>query len=611
MSEMPAVSHFKVKINGSYISDEMLNSIYEVVVESTLQLPDMFVLRLYDDELQWVDDSSLTPGATVDIEFSKPDNDMTESVISGEITAVEPVFTPDWTVQLEVRGYTKAHRMSRGAKNKIFTNVKISDVVSKVVSSSGAGLSASVDSTSQVYPLIFQDGQSDLAFLYELAASIGYQIYVEKNTLYFKSSSNARGDINLVWGAELISFRPRLSVAGQVDKVTVRGWDPEKKSAIIGQATSSSTAPEISIAGSGGGAVAKSKLAAADGVVTRRPVVSQAEANTVAQAVINTRNDKFVEAEGEAAGNPALKAGVKVNLTGLGNRFSGKYKLTSATHIFRADGAYTTRFKIEGSRPTLVSDLVGGANGGNGDRKTSVWPGVVPALVTQIKDTEKDMYRVKLKFPWFDDQLESNWARVVGLGAGAGRGVYWLPEVNDEVLVAFEQGDFNRPYVIGGLWNGKDKPPEAIGTGEKGGKVNTRTIKTRAGHLIRFTDDDAAPTIEIIDSAEATKITLNAKKKTLDIVCAGNVTINADGDISMKSKKGISIEATNDLVLKGKNVNATAVQSANIKGNQAVNIEGTQVTGKAQAALSLQGQASGELKSSGMLTIQGSLVKIN
>ncbi|MBN1285170.1 MAG: VgrG-related protein [Anaerolineae bacterium] len=611
MSEQPSFSYFKLKINGSDVPDDMLNQVYEIVAENSMQLPDMFTIRLYDDELVWVDDAAkVKPGATVQIEFSTPDGQSTVSVISGEITAIEPVFTEDWTVRVNIHGYAKSHRLSRGAKTKAFKNVKISDVVQQVAS--GGGVSASVDATTQVYEQINQDGQSDLAFIYELAARVGYQVYMDGDTLYFKKPDNTRGEITLAWGTDLISFRPRLTVAGQVNEVKVKGWDIEKKEAITGQKTSSATAPAISIAGSGGGAVAQSALSAAADTVIRRPVVTQAEADAVAQAVLDARNDKFVEAEGEAAGNPNLKAGTKVNLTGLGTRFSGKYVLTSVTHVFNADGEYVTRFKVEGSRPTLIADLVGrGSSNGNGSRNPSIWPGVVPAIVTNIKDAEKDLYRVKLKFPWIDDTLESNWARIAALGAGAQRGIYWLPEVNDEVLVAFEHGDFNRPYVIGGLWNGKDKPPEAIGAGEKDGKSNTRTIKTRAGHLIRFTDDDAKPTIEIIDSEQATTITLNAKEKTLDITCKGKITINADDDITMKSKKGITIEATNDLILKGKNINATAVQAANIKGNQAVNIEGAQVSGKANAALSLQGQASAELKSSGMLTIQGTLVKIN
>ncbi len=83
---------------------------------------------------------------------------------------------------------------------------------------------------------------------------------------------------------------------------------------------------------------------------------------------------------------------------------------------------------------------------------------MVIGVVTAVDDPES-LGRVKVKFPWLADDYESWWARVAQLGAGPDRGAVWLPEVNDEVLVAFEHGDTRRPYVVGGLCNGVDNPP--------------------------------------------------------------------------------------------------------------------------------------------------------
>ena len=99
------------------------------------------------------------------------------------------------------------------------------------------------------------------------------------------------------------------------------------------------------------------------------------------------------------------------------------------------------------------------------------------------------MERVKVKYPWLDNEHESNWARVASPGAGATRGLLMTPEVNDEVLVAFEHGDMNRPYVVGGLWNGKDKPQRVAA---KNGKVEFRSLKTRVGHEIMLQDGEGA-----------------------------------------------------------------------------------------------------------------------
>src|SRR5262245_31955279 len=109
--------------------------------------------------------------------------------------------------------------------------------------------------------------------------------------------------------------------------------------------------------------------------------------------------------------------------------------------------------------------------------------GVVSGIVTNNQDPDK-RGRVKLKFPWLSDTDESWWARIVSPMAGKERGVYFLPEVNDEVLVAFEHGDPRFPLVIGALWNTEDKPPFT----NDDGKNNVRAIKSRSGHTITLGD---------------------------------------------------------------------------------------------------------------------------
>src|SRR3974390_1449993 len=128
----------------------------------------------------------------------------------------------------------------------------------------------------------------------------------------------------------------------------------------------------------------------------------------------------------------------------------------------------------------------------SGDR----YYGVAFAIVTNNRDPE-GLARVKVALPWMGDRAESDWARVGTPMAGPQRGVYLLPEVDDEVLVAFEQGSPSAPYVLGGLWNGKDAPPESNADGHN----DRRTIKSRSGHVIRLTDTKGQEQIEIIDSS--------------------------------------------------------------------------------------------------------------
>ena len=132
--------------------------------------------------------------------------------------------------------------------------------------------------------------------------------------------------------------------------------------------------------------------------------------------------------------------------------------------------------------------------------------GVVVGVVTNISDPD-DLARVKVSYPWLADNTESPWARVVTPMAGGGRGIVCRPEVDDEVLVAFEHGDMRFPYVIGGVWNGVDTPPQSRGSD---GNNDIRLIRSRSGHEITLDDTSGSEKIVIVDSSGNHKVELSS-----------------------------------------------------------------------------------------------------
>ncbi len=136
--------------------------------------------------------------------------------------------------------------------------------------------------------------------------------------------------------------------------------------------------------------------------------------------------------------------------------------------------------------------------------------GVAIGIVTNNQDPDR-LGRVKVKFPWLSDEDESAWARMVTPMAGKERGLYFLPEVDDEVLVAFEHGDLRSPYVLGALWNGKDLPPVT----NDDGKNNIRAIASRSGHVIRLNDEDGKEKIEIIDKSGKNSLVFDTASHTI------------------------------------------------------------------------------------------------
>jgi uncharacterized protein involved in type VI secretion and phage assembly len=217
--------------------------------------------------------------------------------------------------------------------------------------------------------------------------------------------------------------------------------------------------------------------------------------------------------------------------------------------------------------------------------------GVIAGIVINndsANDAEKPgPGRVKVKIPLIGMQ-ESNWARIVSFMAGKERGAFFLPEKDDEVLVAFENGDVNRPYIIGSLWNGKDTPPET----NSDGKNNIRIIKSRNGHMITFNDkkdeeqltitsskghvirlDDknGSETVQIIDKSGKNKIVLDTKNNKLSVVSAKDIEISApNGKLVMNAKSiemkssaetkleasaGMDVKASGTMNLKGATIN--------------------------------------------------------
>ncbi|WP_344595952.1 phage baseplate assembly protein V [Streptomyces violaceusniger] len=157
--------------------------------------------------------------------------------------------------------------------------------------------------------------------------------------------------------------------------------------------------------------------------------------------------------------------------------------------------------------------------------------GVVEALV--VENEGDDEGQVKLKFPWFDDTTVTDWIRVSQLYAGNGYGSVFLPEKGDEVLVAFVHGDMRYPIVLGGLYNGKDKPPTARTEGR-----DQKIIRTKHGHEVLLDDTESKAAVRIT-SAAGHVVELDDQGKAIHITAAegGSVTVTAQGEVTLKAPK--------------------------------------------------------------------------
>jgi len=203
--------------------------------------------------------------------------------------------------------------------------------------------------------------------------------------------------------------------------------------------------------------------------------------------------------------------------------------------------------------------------------------GVTVGIVTNNQDPD-GLGRVKVKFPWLSPDEESYWARVVTIMAGKDRGVYFLPEIDDEVLVAFELGNINYPYILGSLWNGKDQPPGK----NDDGKNNKRIIKSRSGHQIILDDTEGKEKIIIEDKTGKNQIAIDSQANQMDIKVEKDLTIETKGKIILKSSDDdLSIECNNLSIKTNKNYQLETGANCTIKAKSKYELE-------AQSALGLK-----------------------
>jgi uncharacterized protein involved in type VI secretion and phage assembly len=207
-------------------------------------------------------------------------------------------------------------------------------------------------------------------------------------------------------------------------------------------------------------------------------------------------------------------------------------------------------------------------------RQTQRVVGVAVGVVTSNQDPQ-GLGRVKVKFPWLSDGTESDWTKIVTFMSGNNRGAVFLPEVNDEVLVGFEHGDIDFPYVLGGLWNNKDLPPEK----NQDGKNNVKKIRSRSGHEIIFRDDGAT-------QQEQIEIRSNSGHSVLLSDAAGQQ------GVLIKDKSGANLLKIDSLT-----------NSIDIESRATLSIKSPSISIEADGIMTI--------KANGVLTIQGSIVKIN
>lgn len=578
----PGFDRFSITVNGMPLTSPLADDVIRVVVDTSLHMPSMFEIHIAETSaplgmFKWIDSPTFAIGGKVKISASPqpadnlpPRPSLPRPLISGEITAVEVQFNESGSAVMVVRGYDLSHRLHRGRKTATYLMMTDSAIIQAIAGE--AGLVAQVAPTTVVHEYVLRHNQTDMEFIRQRAGRLGYDVSVnELGTLVVSKSGVPRGaPVTLAWNKDLFSFSPRITAAEQVNQVSVQGWDPKTRMGITGVF---GVLPNTE----GGASLAVDKAAAravfgatAKAVTVDEPVANMGEAVAVAQGIAGRIQDAFIQADGVCLGNPGVKAGAMAIITGVGAKFSGQYLITSATHVYDENG-YSTTFHVDGREPGALLALLNGHSPDEGRVD-----GVVIGVVTNNNDP-LGLGRVKVKFPHLGSlpPVESNWCRVAAPMAGPMRGFYAIPEVNDEVLVAFEHGDVNYPYVLGSVWNNLDRPPRPSSAVVVGGKVTQRIFKSASGHQIILDDTPGAEKITIVDKTMTNSIVIDSRPPgAINLTVNGACAIDAKGKVEIKSAaQDVEVNCLNFKVTANANIQMKALAQMQLEGTAMVNVK--------------------------------------
>jgi phage baseplate assembly protein gpV/phage protein D len=570
-----------ITVAGRVLDEVLMDQFLDLRVDRALNRTGSAEMRFRDPLFLVIDADTFAVGKEVEVHFPTVTGSH-ESVFKGEIVAIGADEGPSGGNELTITAYDKSHRLGRTTGIKSALDQKYDDVLSSIIGE--IGLSAQITELDAITYKYLMQATTHRAWLDALVRRSGGEWYVDgTNFIVRPRAAGAATGPTVKYRLDLQRFRVRYSAVDQLPSLDVHGWDPQSKAPLSATVTGplanppgASTAPlrsgsKNAAHGFGG------KLISAGNVVE-----SADEATKLAQSLAGQVAGNEMTARGEVIGNPLIKPGTKLGVDGVGTKLSGMYYLTAVEHVFHASSGYVTRFTSEGPRSSDLVDMLGGGSGDLTEPASSFGQlGLTVGIVTNNNDSEHPG-RVKVKLPMLSDEHESNWARVVSIGAGQDRGLHISPEVDDEVLVGFEQGDLRRPYILGGLWGGRDNVPDA--QFQANGKVVKTGITSRSKMQVLLDDSqESSRNISLLMPDGTTKLYLGADKvelwandKPLQLKTGqasitmdqGKITIDAQ-NIVLKAGQKISIEATQDLEMKGLNVKATAQVAAEIKGTMA------------------------------------------
>ena len=584
---------FSILVDGTELNESILVlSIYTYkavneIGEASLTIRDGNPAK---GEFPISENSKLKVGNEITIKFGYQQKE--EVVFKGIITAQSlkvRSYEHRMISELIIKCSDKASKLNSIKKTENFKGKTDSDIITTLIANAGLS-NDGVDSTSFVYENLVQYDVTDWEFILARAITNGLFIISNDGSLSVqKPEASGAEDLTLNYGVNVIDFKAEVSALNQLAKVEYNSWDASSQKYTTGKGTP--------IEGPSIGDFTPKDLA--DVVKGEGMVVNSStpEDTTVLKSLSDSEfaRSRFSKIRGEITsfGTPKAKVGGFIKLEGFGSRFNGVTPTSRVIHEFK-EGKWTTTIGFGLNEEIFKKP-----------KNQKLWtsgnmPSIAGLHIGKVKKIESDPlgeYRVQVDIPTIAETGDGLWARLSSAYATNEAGVFFYPEVSDEVVVGFLDSDPRFAVVLGSLHSKANTPPDTPDS-----KNNLKEIVTKSKLKISFEDEKKVLTIQTPGGQSVTldddgkSLTLEDENKNKIQLSSNGISINSSKDLNITAKGEMTFSATNKLSLSSK---------------ADLNLEGANVGAKAKIALKAEGAATTELKASGTMIIKGAMVQIN
>ncbi len=585
------VVRLTVKSNGQPIAESI--AVASVQVRRAVGSIPSARLVIADGDMpsaEWpvADGATFQPGAAISIAAGYGDDEQT--LFEGIVVTLGMQISGDNDSRLEIDCSHKAVNMTVGRRNAHYADQTDSTIIRGLVQAHS--LTAEVDGTNETHGALTQYDCTDWDFVVARAEVNGLLVIADDDKVYVQAPrTTAVPALQVKWGVDLMDFKAQVDSRSQLHEVRTVAWDPRTQAVVEGSPAGPQT---LNLQGD----LTSATLAAVLGSATLRLQTSaplkQAELSAWGKAQQVKAGLARIRGHMKFQGSAAAKVGSLIEVAGVGARYSGNVFVGAVEHEI-ADGNWVTtaEFGLAPHWHSERNDVVAPPAAG--------WlpgaEGLQIGIVTKLDGDPADEQRIQIKLPVLQARSETVWARLLQINASSGFGAFFVPEVGDEVVVAFFNHDPSHPVVLGSLYSSRHKPAYTLDRSN-----DIKALVTRCKHKLEF---DEKNKIITVTTPANNKVVLSDRDKSIVLqdqsgnrveLNTGGVTIDTPKDLKLTAKGTISIEATG---------------AVNIGSKADLTCAGLNVSCDAQVSFSGKGSASAELSAAGQTIVKGAMVMIN